>query len=62
MTGQSAFLEFSPQSQHMIKTLFVIKSDIICISCKSKVCKFPQNSIDENYMHPKIKDRAPKVL
>ncbi len=33
-----------------LKTLFVIKSDIICISCYSKVCKFPQKSMDENYM------------
>ena len=30
------------------KTLFMIKSNIICISCKLKVCKFPQNSMDEN--------------
>ncbi len=44
----------------LLKTLFVIKSDIICLSCK--VCKFPKNSMDENYMHPEINDQAPKVL
>ncbi len=53
------------KQQISIKTLFVIKSDIICISCNSRVsrvCKFPKNSMDENYMHPEIKDQAPKVL
>ncbi len=37
-------------SDQIIKTLFVIKSDIICISCNSKVYKFPKNSMDENYI------------
>ncbi len=49
-------------SVYHFKTLFVIKSDIICISCKSRVCKFPNNSMDENYTHPEIQDQAPKVL
>ena len=37
-------------------TLFVTKSDIICIPCKLRVCKFPKNSMDENYMHPEISE------
>ncbi len=46
----------------ILKTLYVIKSDEIWLSCKSKVCKFPKNSMGENYMRPEIKDQAPKVL
>ncbi len=41
--------------------LFVTKPDIFCIPCKLRVCKFPKNSIDVNYMHPEIKDQGMKV-
>ncbi len=30
--------------------LFVRKPDIFCIPCKLRVCKFPKNSMDVNYM------------
>ncbi len=32
------------------KMLFVTKPDIFCIPCKLRVCKFPKNSMDVNYM------------
>ncbi len=62
MYQRGLFFTLYIASTNILKTLFVIKSDIIGISCNSRVCKFPQNSMDENYMHPEIKDRAPKVL
>ncbi len=34
----------------IFKMLFVIKPDIFCIPCKLRVCKFPKNSMDVNYM------------
>ncbi len=34
--------------------LSVTKPDIFCIPWKLRVCKFPKNSMDENYMHPEI--------
>ncbi len=42
--------------------LFVTKPDIVCIPCKLRVCEFPKNSMDVNYMHPEIKDQGMKVL
>ncbi len=41
-----------------IKMLFVTKPDIFCILYKLRVCKFPKNSMDVNYMHPEIKDQG----
>ena len=38
--------------------LFVTKPDIFCIPCKLRVCKFPKNSMDVNYMHTEIKDQG----
>ncbi len=37
--------------------LSVRKPDIFCIPCKLRVCKFPKNSMDVNYMlDPEPKD------
>ncbi len=44
-----SLVTFPCSANHWVfKTLFVIKSDIICLSCKSKVCKFPKNSMGVN--------------
>ncbi len=34
-----------------LKMLFVRKPDTFCIPCKLRVCKFPKNSMDVNYMY-----------
>ncbi len=52
------WLTFPPS----FKMLFVTKPDIFCIPCKLRVCKFPKNSMDVDYMHPEIKDQGMKVL
>ena len=35
----------------MLKKLFVTKPDDILHTCKLRVCKFPKNSMDVNYMN-----------
>ena len=44
-------LQYTDVIISFLKTLFVMKSDIVCISCKSKVCKFPKYSMDENFIY-----------
>ena len=37
--------------------IYVTKPDMICIPCKLRVCKFPKNTMDVNYMlDPEPKD------
>ena len=53
--NRTTFLHWGWWAKHtviliQVKMLFVTKPDIFCIPCKSRVCKFPKNSMDVNYV------------
>ncbi len=49
-SSQAAPSKHPVSTYDRLKMLFVTKPDIFCIPCKLRVCKFPKNSMDVNYI------------